>query len=178
MPDRQLPETDEDLPDRFPTDLLEVVERAGLLADERGTVGGRSASRSGVFLLRVLVHMSEHASSPETTVDSIAAAQGVTRRYLELNFARVGETPSGMLRSFRVGIARAVMLRTDPPEPIAKVAELAGFGSVSALTRAFRRETGATPAAWRRRQLRAHREVPAEPVEESAEPSYAGMPTG
>jgi len=175
VPDRHPSETEEGQDDRISTDLLGMVQRAGLLADERGSPGSRSASRAGVFLLRVLVYMNEHAGSRETTIDSIAAAQGVTRRYLEMNFAKVGETPAGMLRSFRIGIARAVMLRSDPPEPIAKVAELAGFGSVSAFTRAFRRETGSTPAAWRRRHLRAGQDALRYHVEGGLELAYAAL---
>lgn len=149
-----------DLLARATSDCLAVIQRTGLLADARATVG---ASRSATLLLRVLVYMCEHAGSRATTVESTAAAHGVTRRYLELTFAKVGETPAGMLRSFRVANARGLLLRGGRPERIGTVAELAGFGSVSSLTRAFRQETGLTPAAWRRHTVHGRGRTPAGP---------------
>lgn len=142
-------ELGETVPDRE-VEVLTAVELAGLLAEGRFPADADGPSRSGALLLKVLVHMSQHACSPTTTVESIAAAHGVTRRALELHFAKVGATPATMLRSFRIGRASGLMLKGDRPEQVATIAELAGFGSVSALSRAFQRETGMTPAAWRR----------------------------
>lgn len=76
----------------------------------------------------------------------------------------VAASPSALARRFRAADGRTPMraladlraerleaLLGDPRVTVVEAALAAGFGSVTAATRAFRRRTGTSPAAWRRR---------------------------
>ena len=74
----------------------------------------------------------------------------VSRAALEPRFRRVlGRTMHQEIR--RVQIERAKTLLAETNLPIKSIAQQAGFRTVQYLTRAFRRLTGNTPAAFRRR---------------------------
>lgn len=69
------------------------------------------------------------------------------------HFARAFKTSAGMTpRAFveQRRVERAKTLLTTSPQPIAIVAQEAGFGTQSRLTTTFRRHTGSTPAVYRR----------------------------
>lgn len=57
-------------------------------------------------------------------------------------------TPATYVRARRLVRARELLSATR--SPIAEIALLCGFSSQSHLTTAFRQDTGATPAAFRR----------------------------
>jgi AraC family transcriptional regulator len=63
----------------------------------------------------------------------------------------MGVAPHAWLRRQRVGRAKALLL--DPSLTLSAVALLVGFSNQSAFGAAFKRETGWTPAAWRRNRL-------------------------
>jgi transcriptional regulator GlxA family with amidase domain len=60
-----------------------------------------------------------------------------------------GETPAAFVEMARIDRAKALLERSD--WPLARVAERAGFGSLDALHRAFRKRLGATPTEYRAR---------------------------
>ncbi|HET8624741.1 MAG TPA: helix-turn-helix transcriptional regulator [Gemmatimonadales bacterium] len=82
---------------------------------------------------------------------SIAAELGVHPTHLSRTYRRAfGESLSGYLLRRRVEIASAAL--ADPEIPLAQVAQETGFADQSHLCRSFRRVTGLTPGAWRRRR--------------------------
>lgn len=89
------------------------------------------------------------ASRPGTTVTSFAHALSRSRQRTRARFTQFGGTPpSAFLRQARVRRA-AELLRAGETD-LARVAAACGFASRQALSRAFRRELGVTPAAhWR-----------------------------
>jgi AraC-like DNA-binding protein len=89
------------------------------------------------------------ASRPESTVASFAHALTRSRQRTRARFTQFGgSSPSAFLRQARVRRA-AELLRAGETD-LAHVASACGFGSRQALSRAFRRELGVTPAAhWR-----------------------------
>ncbi len=89
------------------------------------------------------------ASRSGTTVASFARAMVRSRQRARARFAQFGGTlPSTFLRQAR--IRRAAELLRAGETDLARVASVCGFGSRRALSRAFRRELGVTPAAhWR-----------------------------
>jgi AraC-like DNA-binding protein len=83
------------------------------------------------------------------TVDALAREVALSRSALAERFAAlVGESPIQYLIRWRLALA-AQMLRAGR-EAIARVAERSGYESETAFSRAFRREFGVGPAAWRK----------------------------
>jgi AraC-like DNA-binding protein len=83
------------------------------------------------------------------TVDALARRVALSRSALAERFtALVGEPPMKYLKRWRLALA-AQALRAGN-ETIGSVAELSGYESEAAFTRAFKSEFGLPPAAWRR----------------------------
>ncbi len=83
------------------------------------------------------------------TVDELSREAAMSRSLLAERFsALVGEPPIQYLMRWRLALA-AQMLRAGR-EAIVRVAERSGYESEAAFNRAFKREFGMPPAAWRR----------------------------
>jgi len=84
------------------------------------------------------------------TLDTLARRVALSRSALADRFATlVGEPPMQYLMHWRLALA-ARALRSGA-EAIVRIAERAGYESDAAFSRAFKREFGMPPAAWRRR---------------------------
>ncbi len=62
----------------------------------------------------------------------------------------VGTSPMQYLTQWRILLAANLLTRSNAP--LARIAEDVGYQTDTAFSRAFRRECGSPPAAWRRRQ--------------------------
>ncbi|MEO7547616.1 MAG: AraC family transcriptional regulator [Ramlibacter sp.] len=83
------------------------------------------------------------------TVEAMAREVGLSRSALAARFtALVGEPPIQYLTRWRLALA-AQDLRAGK-DAIARVAQSSGYQSEAAFSRAFKREFGLPPAAWRR----------------------------
>jgi AraC-like DNA-binding protein len=83
------------------------------------------------------------------TVDELARAAALSRSVLAERFAAlVGEPPIQYLLRWRLALA-AQALRSGR-DAISRVAERSGYESEAAFSRAFKREFGVPPAAWRK----------------------------
>jgi AraC-like DNA-binding protein len=83
------------------------------------------------------------------TTESMAAHAGVSVSRLHTLFrAELDSTPAAWLWGHRLDRVRQWLVGSD--KPIAELAFRAGFADQSALTRALRKATGMTPAAYRR----------------------------
>ena len=90
----------------------------------------------------------EHPGHP-WTVESLAREAGKSRAVFARRFAElIGQPPLSYLTWCRM-TAAATQLR-DTPRPIAAVASRVGYTSEFAFSRAFRREFGIAPGAYRR----------------------------
>jgi len=95
------------------------------------------------------------------TVDELAREAALSRSALADRFvALVGEPPMQYLTRWRLALA-AQRLRSDR-EAIARVAERSGYESEAAFSRAFKREFGMPPAAWRKAATQAESIEPAQ----------------
>jgi len=83
------------------------------------------------------------------TLDRLAAGSGTSRSTLAERFIRImGQAPMQYLWQWRLHLAADALASSD--RGMKKVASDAGFGSIAAFGRAFKREFGVSPARWRR----------------------------
>ena len=113
---------------------------------------GEGTTQAGV--LAGLVHpqlrkalMALHANPARPwTLDDMAAQAGLSRSEFALQFKQtVGLTPGEHLARFRIAIAQERLVRGVP---LKVVAYDVGYGSPTALSRAFREFTGQSPRGW------------------------------
>ena len=85
------------------------------------------------------------------TLESLAHAAGTSRSVLAERFQHlVGSSPMQYLTHWRMQLAANLLCRSNAA--LARIAEDVGYQTDSAFSRAFRREYGLPPAAWRRSQ--------------------------
>jgi AraC-like DNA-binding protein len=128
------------LPRRDP-DLVRHFDRELGPSEDRSTVGAvRSAMERAIALGRA------------TTEDDIARALGVGARTLRRQLAEEGTSLRAVSDEVRLEIAIERLRR--PMSSLAQLAFELGFSDQTALSRAFRRWTGQSPAAFRRAAVR------------------------
>lgn len=99
-------------------------------------------------IARAVAAMREAPGEP-WTVDRLARVASASRTVFAERFRElVGDSPSRYLATVRV--EQAAELLRDDGLSIGEVAHRLGYGSDVAFSRAFRRVTGVSPAAWRR----------------------------
>lgn len=85
------------------------------------------------------------------SADELASAAALSRSALNERFVRlIGEPPMQYLTSWRMALAGQAL--RESAEPVGRIAERLGYESEAAFNRAFKREFGRPPAAWRRAQ--------------------------
>jgi len=86
------------------------------------------------------------------TVEELAREAGTSRSVLAERFQQlVGSSPMQYLTQWRMVLAANLLSRSNAP--LARIAEDVGYQTDTAFSRAFRREFGQPPAAWRRGQV-------------------------
>lgn len=92
------------------------------------------------------------------TLEELARTAGTSRSVLAERFQQlVGSAPMQYLTQWRMLLAANLLCRSNAP--LARIAEDVGYQTDTAFSRAFRREYGCPPAAWRRNrsaQLQVH----------------------
>jgi AraC-like DNA-binding protein len=85
------------------------------------------------------------------TLEELARTAGTSRSVLAERFQHlVGSSPMQYLTQWRMLLASNLLARSNAP--LASIAQDVGYQTDTAFSRAFRREYGAPPAAWRRNQ--------------------------
>ena len=103
-------------------------------------------------VIRAIQFIREHACRPINAAE-VFEKLSVSRSSLEPRFrSALGGTIHQEILKVRIDRAKTLLGETDLP--IKQIAQKTGFKTVQYLTRAFRRSTGDTPAAFRRRQTR------------------------
>jgi AraC-like DNA-binding protein len=89
------------------------------------------------------------------TLDELARTANTSRSVLAERFQElVGTAPMQYLTQWRMLLAANLLCRSNAP--LARIAEDVGYQTDTAFIRAFRREYGSPPAAWRRSRLTAN----------------------
>jgi AraC-like DNA-binding protein len=81
-------------------------------------------------------------------IEAAAEAAGMSSRTMQRRLAEAGVTYKGLVSASRLRLARAWLAETDLP--VSEIAARLGYNEASNFTRAFRRETGLSPATYRR----------------------------
>jgi AraC-like DNA-binding protein len=126
---------------------------AELLDIALGSLDGTSIPSSGdATYASVKQFVREHARDADLDPSAVAAAFHISLRQLYKLLTEAGESPAEMIRQRRINLAQG-MLVNEPQRPVATIAYECGFTDSSTFTRAFRANTGQTPAAYRRERI-------------------------
>jgi AraC-like DNA-binding protein len=125
--------------------FVEVLRRhAARLPDE---AGGILAAMRDPVVARAIHHLHRDPAR-KWTIEDLAAEAGTSRTVMADRFNQlVGKPPIEYLTGWRIQLA-AERLKSGR-EPLARIAETVGYESEAAFSRAFKREMGKSPGAWR-----------------------------
>ena len=101
-------------------------------------------------IIKALRYINEHLLDPDLSPARVAAAQKVSRRFLDRLFASSGTTLNRTIWEHR--LQRAAVLLRDPNQHAKTVLSIAlssGFQSASHFSTAFRNRFGQSPQEWR-----------------------------
>lgn len=118
--------------------------------DARAAASGLSSVRAA-HLARVRALLRARAGEPGLAAGEVAAAAGLSLRYLHDLLRDTGETFGGHLRAARLEAARAALARPGERRSVAEIALACGFADPSAFARAFRARFGLSPSEARGR---------------------------
>lgn len=131
-----------------------VLELLGTALAERADAGSRRAAPLPAQLPRARRYILNHLAEPGLSPATIAAALGVSVRYLQGIFHTAGTSPFRWLQEQRLD--QAARLLADPGQAgrsITDVAFSVGFTDTSHFTRSFKRRYGTGPRDYRQQQL-------------------------
>ena len=131
-----------------------IAELTRLAADE---MAGRPAESetaiAGARLNVALACLRSGFRNPDLSVMSVAAAQGISPRYLHRLFEQAGIRFTEVVNEMRLAAAYAALTEQNN-KSIALVALESGFSDIAHFNRLFRKRFGATPSAVRTLRLR------------------------
>jgi len=121
-----------------------------------------AGSDSGRRLRRALADIETHLADPELSAQTLASLQSISRRRLHAVFAEHGLSLARHVWGLR--LERIAEALRDPSQRARRLIDVAlswGFNDQAHFSRAFRREFGESPSAYRRRaSARAQSEPP------------------
>lgn len=147
--DRRRPGTDAAIPALLDTMLLYIL-RAWYQDHAPRESGGWAAALADPTVGSALQDMHAEPGAP-WTVEGLSRRAGASRSAFSRRFTElVGRPPMAYLTWWRMKTAGRI-LRGDDGAPLQAVAERVGYSSEFAFNRAFKREFGVSPGAYRRR---------------------------
>ncbi len=135
-------------------ELTFSVLRSDELTDQAGVNGllGHQAQ-----LLRMRDFIQRHLAEPDLSAKAVAAAFGVSVRYVEIVFRESGTSPARYIRSTRMEEARRNLASPQRRQrPIAAIARSVGIENPTVFTRMFRHFYDVTPSEYRQSQAGEH----------------------
>ncbi|TXS20420.1 helix-turn-helix domain-containing protein [Streptomyces sp. adm13(2018)] len=127
-----------------------VVELFDTLIAEESRSGGPDTDTAGHLVRRVRDHVDRNLLDPDLCPARLAAAHGISVRYLHRLFEGEGITVSRLIRQRRLEECGRELARRGRTAPsVSAVAQRWGFVSPAHFSRAFRAAYGVTPTEWR-----------------------------
>lgn len=127
---------------------LLLIQLLRYLMDEQLAPSGLLAGLADPRLAKAIAAMHD-APRQAWTLDALATTAGMSRARFAAHFHElIGTTPGHFLAEWRVNVA-CTLLRKG--KPVTVVADEVGYGSPTALSRAFRVHTGESPREWQRK---------------------------
>ena len=129
-----------------------VIEVLRLYMNEQGT--GRTGWLAGLSdrIVGAALNALHARPAHAWTLEELAHAANTSRSVLAERFQQlVGSAPMQYLTQWRMILAANLLCRSNAP--LAHIAEDVGYQTDTSFSRAFSREYGSPPAAWRRRQV-------------------------
>ncbi|MFE3293554.1 AraC family transcriptional regulator [Rhodococcus sp. NPDC059234] len=128
--------------------LLLYILRAWFEAQPSASAEGWAAALADPAVAPALAAIHDDPAAA-WSVESLAARAGLSRAAFSRRFtAFVGEPPMAYLTRWRMTTAARLLRESDAP--LSAVADRAGYGSEFAFAKAFKREYGLAPGAYRR----------------------------
>lgn len=122
------------------------------LQDSTAELNGWLAAIADPYISKAITAIHENLARP-WTVQELGSLSGLGRTAFAVRFRNItGQTPIGYLTQLRMFFAAKRLLR--PGTSIAQLAEEVGYGSESAFSVAFKRETGQCPGRYARSRVR------------------------
>lgn len=126
----------------FEVILIQLLRQ---LMESGSTQVGLLAGLAHLQLRRAIVAIHQEPEK-NWSVESLAALAGMSRSTFSNQFRdAVGETPASYLQRWRIGLVQKWL---KSGQSLKLIAEEAGYGSESALSRAFKAQCGVSPKAW------------------------------
>jgi AraC family transcriptional regulator len=100
---------------------------------------------------RVLDHIDEHLGKTIRVADLSALLHRTEAHFSRLFKQTFGVSPHAYVLCRRIELASRLMI--ESAAPLSEIALKCGFNDQAHLSKRFRQQMGATPAAWRREQL-------------------------
>jgi len=98
---------------------------------------------------RILRYIDANLEDTDLTPPRIAAAQGISTRYLHLLFANRGQTVAGWIRERRLLQCREEVEQSRRGLSLTEIAHRWGFSDGAHFSRSFKRRFGLPPKSWR-----------------------------
>ena len=107
------------------------------------------SDRKGLY--KALSYVAAHYSEP-ITASCLAATIPMSRAYFSVAFKkRFGVSPYDYIKSYRLAAAECMLLTSDLS--IDTIATKCGFSDASSFIRAFKKQNGISPAAYRKKRM-------------------------
>ncbi len=124
--------------------LIQILRQLMASAPERS---GLFAGLAHPQLSRALIAMHGEPGKP-WSLATLAEACGMSRTQFAESFrTQIGITPGDYLAGWRLTVAQQLL---DEGRALKHIVDEVGYGSVAALSRAFKAQTGASPRDWRK----------------------------
>ncbi|MFI6356315.1 helix-turn-helix domain-containing protein [Streptomyces sp. NPDC050743] len=122
---------------------------AATAADQLGENSAESPGADRILLLRIKTFIRWHLSDPGLTPQAIAAAHGISVRYLHRLFEAEDSTVCRWIRELRLHECRRELAVREPQSvSLGQVARRWGFTSPARFSRAFHSSFGLSPTDW------------------------------
>lgn len=139
---------------RFGGDLIALKMSEAIFAqairchiEDTARTGGKLAGFADVHLTRALTAFHNDPTA-QWSVDSLANRAALSRTSFAMRFSeKLGITPMQYVTAWRMQIARSALV--EKGVSVAEAADLSGYSSEAAFSRAFKKEIGQPPARFR-----------------------------